>query len=197
MLDLVRRYPVTCALVAACVACYVLQMTVAPAWLVPMSASALRAGFWWPCVSSMFMHGSAAHLLCNMGALAWAGSAVESRHGGARTLTAYLLSGVAGNLLYAVFDPYGVAVGASGAIFGLVGVYAVDAMRDWRRASSDPLATLEQVDAALAERRGVLEMIAVNLALSLMPGIAGWAHVGGLLAGAACGAVMGGRDGND
>jgi Rhomboid family len=78
-------------------------------------------GEWYRLVTPIFLHGGLAHLLINSMSLYNLGPFVESKFGGKRMLSYYLLSGVAGNALSAVVNPRTPAVGASGAIAGLIG----------------------------------------------------------------------------
>jgi len=79
----------------------------------------------WTFVTSMFMHGGIFHLFMNMISLLFVGGLVEKLLGKKRYLYFYLLCGIAAGLFYIIaelFFPSGlVAVGASGALFGLVG----------------------------------------------------------------------------
>jgi len=76
----------------------------------------------WRLLSSMFLHSGAVHLGLNMLSLYFLGSFVEQAFGRGRFLALYLLSGLSGGLAYLYFGPFDQpAVGASGAIFGLLG----------------------------------------------------------------------------
>lgn len=74
----------------------------------------------WRLVTPMFLHGSPDHLIGNMIALYVLGLACEHAVGSARMLGVYLSSGIAAALLSMAMSP-GPSVGASGAIFGLMG----------------------------------------------------------------------------
>ncbi|MFP4119049.1 MAG: rhomboid family intramembrane serine protease [Candidatus Woesearchaeota archaeon] len=76
----------------------------------------------WMLFSAMFLHGSFAHLLFNMYALFLFGSLIERKIGSKRFLLAYLISGIAASLIFALATPEGVAVGASGAIMAILGL---------------------------------------------------------------------------
>lgn len=77
-------------------------------------------GEWWRIITSMFLHIGLLHLLMNMFALYFLGTAVERIFGSVRFLFIYVLSGIAGGLAsFAVSET--VAAGASGAILGLFG----------------------------------------------------------------------------
>lgn len=79
-------------------------------------------GEWWRLVTAMFLHGGFIHLLFNSWVLYDVGPAVEEMYGAARFLVLYFVSGVAGSLASFFWHPYVIMVGASGALFGLIGV---------------------------------------------------------------------------
>ncbi len=80
----------------------------------------------WTFITSMFMHGGLFHLFANMFSLLFIGSLVEKILGPKRYLYFYLGAGLVGSLLYILIEliyPSGLpAVGASGALFGLIGL---------------------------------------------------------------------------
>lgn len=77
-------------------------------------------------VTSMFLHGSILHLLFNMWSLWIFGDNVEDDLGKFRYIALYFTSGIAGSYLFALFaDPSASAIGASGAIAGIMGAYLV------------------------------------------------------------------------
>ncbi len=92
--------------------------------LVPVNL--VTRGFLWQLITYQFLHGGFFHLLINMFVLWMFGVELERVWGGAGFLRFYLICGVAGGLGMAVFN-YGSipVVGASGAIFGLLGAYAL------------------------------------------------------------------------
>ncbi|MEK0083579.1 rhomboid family intramembrane serine protease [Benzoatithermus flavus] len=81
---------------------------------------------WTPFISNMFLHGGWLHLILNMWTLWIFGPAVEDRLGPIRFLVFYLVCGVAAGLAHALASPTSVvpALGASGAIAGVIGCYA-------------------------------------------------------------------------
>ena len=114
------------------------------------------------------------HILFNMYALYLFGRPLENLIGGGRFLALYLLSGFGGSLAVVVAAlagvPIGTVVGASGAVFGVLGASAVVQ----RRLGGDV--------------RYLVVLIAINFALAfVVRGIAWEAHVGGLLVGALTG----------
>ncbi|WJV47476.1 rhomboid family intramembrane serine protease [Streptomyces flavofungini] len=120
-------------------------------------------------VTSMFTHQEIWHIAFNMLGLWWLGGPLEAALGRARYLTLYLLSGLGGSALtYLLEDASKASLGASGAIFGLLGATAVL----MRRLNYD--------------MRPVIALLALNLLFTFTwSGIAWQAHVGGLIAGVA------------
>ncbi len=127
----------------------------------------VAAGDWWRLLTAAFLHYGPIHLGMNMLALWWFGAPIEETIGRARFLGLYLVSGLAGSAGALINQPLGVTVGASGAIFGIMGA------------------------AVVLERTGVhvfggaaLGLIAINLVITFaLPGIAVGGHIGGLIGG--------------
>ncbi|MEV6650146.1 rhomboid family intramembrane serine protease [Streptomyces sp. NPDC051219] len=124
-------------------------------------------GQWYRLLTSMFLHQEVWHFAFNMLGLWWLGGPLEAALGRARYLALYLVSGLAGSALtYLIAEPNQPSLGASGAIFGLLGATVVL----MRRMNYD--------------LRPVFALLAVNLLFTFFgPGIAWQAHVGGLVAG--------------
>ncbi len=80
-----------------------------------------RGGQWWRLVSSMFLHGSVWHLGFNMLALWQVGRLAERIFGSTRFVALYFIAGIAGSLASVLWNPNVNSVGASGAIFGILG----------------------------------------------------------------------------
>ena len=125
-------------------------------------------------ITAMFLHAGIIHILFNMMILWQIGSVIEMRIGSPRFIALYALSGLGGGLAsFLLNDPYTVSVGASGAIFGLLGAYVVLARR------------------LNVNHSQVLGLIGINLVLGfVMPGIDWHAHLGGLAVGAASAALL-------
>jgi len=116
----------------------------------------------------MFLHASLLHLAFNMVALYWLGTVVEQALGTWRFLLIYFVSGLAGSAGALVFsNPGAVTVGASGAIYGIMGALLVLEYR------------------ATGSFAGpVLGFIVLNLALTFaIPNISVGGHLGGLAGG--------------
>jgi rhomboid protease GluP len=134
----------------------------------------LAAGEAWRLVTPIFLHANLLHIGVNMYSLWAIGPAVERFFGRARFLTVYLLSGICGVLLSLIMSP-SASVGASGAIFGLLGA----------------LATFLYLHRPIFGQLGAMQLrqlvfvALINLAIGLTPGIDNWGHVGGLVAGLA------------
>jgi rhomboid protease GluP len=135
-------------------------------------SSAIAQGQAWRVITPVFIHAGAGHVFINMYSLYAIGPAVERFFGRPRTLAIYLLSGAAGVLLSLAFSPH-VSVGASGAIFGLLGALGVLLYRNRPIFGSMGSRQLQQI---------VLVAL-FNLALGLSPGIDNWGHLGGLIYG--------------
>jgi rhomboid protease GluP len=134
----------------------------------------------WRLVSSVFLHSGIAHLGFNMLSLYFLGSFTEEAFGRTRFFVLYLFSGVAGGLAYLYFGGFNQpAVGASGAIFGLLGGVLGYAMRRGTFSWQNPLI------------RQLLILLALNLYLGFsIPNISNTAHLGGLAGGFAFGWLM-------
>src|SRR6266550_1294562 len=82
-------------------------------------------GDWWRLITAAFLHYGPIHLGFNMFFLYWIGTPVEQYLGRGRFLAVYLVSGLAGSAGALVLSPTSVTVGASGAIFGILGAALV------------------------------------------------------------------------
>jgi membrane associated rhomboid family serine protease len=125
-------------------------------------------GEWWRLFTPMFLHYGPLHLGLNMLALWWFGSAVEQVLGRGRYLLLYLVSGIAGSAGALIASPNSLTVGASGAIFGILGAaFVLERQRTY----------------VLGGGAGML--IVLNLVFSIaVPGISIGGHLGGLAGGA-------------
>ena len=80
-------------------------------------------GQYWRFVSAIFLHGGLAHLLYNIFALVLFGSILERLIGGRRFLAVFFITGILANLFSVNF--YSSSLGASGAIFGVIGAIII------------------------------------------------------------------------
>ncbi|MGZ8691362.1 MAG: rhomboid family intramembrane serine protease [Gaiellaceae bacterium] len=132
----------------------------------------LEQGEWWRLVTAAFLHYGPVHLIMNMIGLYWFGSLLEERIGSGRYLMLYLVSGLAGSagaLLWSkgFLTP---TVGASGAIFGILGAGLVlEQQRDYVFGGS------------------ALGVILINFVLTFsISSISKGGHIGGLVGGIVC-----------
>ncbi|MGJ8454637.1 rhomboid family intramembrane serine protease [Pseudothermotoga sp. U03pept] len=131
-------------------------------------------GEWYRMVTAIFVHGGLLHLLFNSYALFYFGNIVESVYGVEKFIFVYLITGVAGNVATHFLYYKAISVGASGSIFGLVGVlFALGFRRD------TPFFMRQFTGYAL------LPMILFNIIYGFIPGsgINNAAHVGGFATG--------------
>jgi rhomboid protease GluP len=137
---------------------------------------------WWRLFTSMFLHGGLIHVGANMYCLWSLGPIVERVYGRSRYVIIYLLTGLGSSLASLAVHPTTISVGASGAIFGVVGALVFPFYR--KRVLLPP-------PAMKAMLRSLGMFIVVNLAIgSAIPVIDNSAHIGGLLVGFALGAIL-------
>ncbi|HEY7738023.1 MAG TPA: rhomboid family intramembrane serine protease [Candidatus Limnocylindria bacterium] len=139
-----------------------------------VSRDAVAAGEWWRIITSAFLHLGIVHIALNMWALYLFGPLLEQLYGHAEYLVIYLLCAAGGSVLTILVAPDQAAVGASGAIFGLLGLaFAVSRRRH--------LALPRQTRAVLGQ---IGTLLVVNLAFTFFfPGISITGHIGGLAVG--------------
>lgn len=77
----------------------------------------------WRFLTAIFLHGSLAHLIYNLFALLLFGSIAEKLVGGKKFLIVFFVSGIAANIIAGNF--YSSSLGASGAIFGIIGLIVI------------------------------------------------------------------------
>ncbi len=91
-----------------------------------LSRSGMMTGRVWQLVTYMFLHdtGLVLHLLFNMLVLHFLGPETERGMGRRHFLTLYFLSGILGGVGWVLIDRWGICIGASGAVFGMLGAFA-------------------------------------------------------------------------
>jgi rhomboid protease GluP len=143
--------------------------------------AAIAAGEFWRLLTPLFIHANLLHLFVNCYSLYVIGPQVEAPFGYVRFLVIYLLSGIAGVVLSFALSPSN-SVGASGAIFGLVGALAEFLYRHRRRFG----------EFARQRLMNLLIIIGINLVFGLTsPQIDNWGHLGGLAGGVLLGWLIG------
>lgn len=187
-----RLTPLVIGLIALNVAVYVWEMSTKPGTFTVagntlicpfqhvaeckygLLASAVHQGQWYRLITAAFLHANPSHLIFNMFTLAIVGAPIEAELGKAKFVALYLVSALGGSVAsYLLSDAHALGLGASGAIFGLMGAYFVIARR--RRWDTS----------------AILALIGVNLAIGFVSTGIDWrAHLGGLVTGAVVGLAM-------
>jgi len=133
-------------------------------------------GEWYRLVTGGFLHAGALHLLMNMAALWFLGSSLEQALGRVRFGVVYVASLLAGSLGVMIASPHQITVGASGAIFGLLGV----------------MVAAQRARGINIWQSGIGSLLVINLLFTFaVPSISIGGHVGGLLGGLVCGQIIG------
>jgi membrane associated rhomboid family serine protease len=187
--SLSRRGPyVTQALIAINVGVYILQLlmgaglTARTGWIYEHGVLVSTAidssgqvvgvaeGEWWRLITAAFLHYGPLHLGMNMLVLWFIGPPLEEYFGHGRYALVYLVSGLAGSAGALIWSPDSLTVGASGAIWGIMGAALVlEARRIYVFGGQ------------------AMGLVVLNLALTfLIPGISIGGHVGGLVGGGLC-----------
>lgn len=166
---------VTYALLAINIAIYLAQAVTGPDLWFLFGAKingSIIAGEWWRLITPMFLHADLMHIAFNSYALYVFGPQVEALFGYRRFAVIYLLSGVAGAVFSFALSA-GASVGASGAIFGLVGALLIYFYRH------------RKLFGEMGRRRftEIAVVAGLNLLIGLRPNIDNWGHVGGLFGG--------------
>jgi membrane associated rhomboid family serine protease len=131
---------------------------------------AVADGDWWRLITAPFLHYGPLHLGMNMLVLWFIGPALEEYFGHARYALVYVASGLAGSAGALIWSPNALTVGASGAIWGLMGAALVlEARRIWVFGGQ------------------AMGLVIFNLAITfVIPGISIGGHIGGLIGGGLC-----------
>ncbi|HLO91890.1 MAG TPA: rhomboid family intramembrane serine protease [Lentimicrobium sp.] len=141
---------------------------------------AVLSGDWWRLVTSVFLHGGALHLITNMFALMYVGIMLEPLLGKIKFLLVYLITGILASCVSMWWSIENIKVGASGAIFGLYGIF---------------LALLVKKSFVNALRKQFLISVIIFIGYNLLvgfsnEGIDNAAHIGGLLSGFLAGLII-------
>lgn len=138
-------------------------------------APAIRDGEWYRLLTSMFLHYDLEHLLNNMLLLLFIGDWVEGLVGKWKYIVLYLGGGLAGNVLSFLWDirtgQYYYSVGASGAVYAIIGALLVLLLKNKGRMKD-----------VTASRVGVVLLLTIHHGLQ-SAGIDNAAHIGGALGG--------------
>ena len=143
----------------------------------------IRSGEYYRLITGIFLHSGIFHLLFNCYALYVIGAQIESFLGKYKYLIIYFFSGIMGGLFSITFGDYS-SIGASGAIFGLMGSLVYFGYH-------------YRVYLGNVLKSQIIPLIALNLLLGFMmrdEGIDNFAHIGGLIGGAMITMAVGVKD---
>lgn len=176
-----RRPVATHALMVACVAVFLLQLlwgggdaTLVAGRMGAGSGAKLAAGDWWRLFSPAFLHANWMHVGMNMVALYALGPTMESILGRSRFVVLYLACAIGASLTTGFLNPEISSVGASGAVWGLMGAMLGLA---WRPNGVLPASVVTRL------RKSMRTPLLINAGISFLPGIDMWGHFGGGAAG--------------
>ncbi|MBW9159096.1 rhomboid family intramembrane serine protease [Clostridium sp. FP2] len=130
----------------------------------------IAKGQYYRFISCMFLHGGIVHLGVNMYSLYSIGPMVEKVYGKAKYIAIYFASGICASIFSYIFST-SVSIGASGAIFGLLGAVLVFAIKAKGKTGKGFI-------------RSILSVIFINIFIGVtLPNIDNFAHIGGLIGG--------------
>lgn len=131
----------------------------------------INHGQYYRLLTAAFLHGGIIHIFFNMSALNIIGKEVEAVYGGKKFLLIYFISALGGNIFSYLFKPNSISVGASGAIFGLLGAMLLFGIKERQKIGKE-------------YAKNILETIGLNVIIGLtIPNIDNFAHMGGLVIG--------------
>lgn len=142
----------------------------------------IRAGQYYRLLTGMFLHGSIWHIFFNCYALYVIGSQIESFLGKTKYIIIYFFSGIMGSLFSMIFGGATASIGASGAIFGLMGALVY-------------FGYYYRIYLGTVLKSQIIPLILFNLVLGfILPGIDNFGHIGGLLGGLLITRALGVKD---
>lgn len=129
-------------------------------------------------LTSAFLHGGIIHIFFNMSALNIIGREVEAVYGSKRYIAIYVISALGGSVVSYLFKPNSISVGASGAIFGLLGAMLIFGLKERDKIGKQYM-------------KNILETIGLNVIIGItIPNIDNFAHLGGLILGAITSCIL-------
>ncbi|KHN06912.1 Inactive rhomboid protein 1 [Glycine soja] len=133
----------------------------------------------WRLITCMWLHAGVFHLLANMLGILVIGIRLEQEFGFVLIGLLFVISGFGGSLLSALFIQSNISVGASGALFGLLGGMLSELITNW-----------SIYDNKLTALLTLVIIIVINLAVGILPHVDNFAHIGGFLTGFLLGFVF-------
>ena len=146
-----------------------------------INAEFVRRGEWWRILTSAFFHLGPIHLAFNMYVLYMYGPIAERMYGPIEFAAIYLLCAAGGSVLTILVDPIQFAAGASGAIFGLVGLLFVVSRRHHAVLGREARTMMAGIGSYL---------VFLLIFTFLVPGISWTGHLGGLIVGGILGFLL-------
>lgn len=146
-----------------------------------INAEFVRRGEWWRILTSAFFHLGPIHLAFNMYVLYIYGPIAERMYGPIEFAAIYLLCAAGGSVLTILVDPIQFAAGASGAIFGLVGLLFVVSRRHHAVLGREARTMMAGIGSYL---------VFLLIFTFVVPGISWTGHLGGLIVGATLGFLL-------
>ena len=141
-------------------------------------------GQFWRLITSAFLHANIQHILFNVINLFSIGIAAERLIGSINIFCVYLLTAVSGGLLSLVFHNNIVCVGASGAVFGLLGATITYLISTYKREGINPVSVISFMQLGLI-------FLGINFVFSWLPEVDMASHIGGLVGGLILGFIIG------
>ncbi|XP_074285192.1 RHOMBOID-like protein 5 [Silene latifolia] len=144
----------------------------------------VQNGEWWRLLSCLWLHAGLIHLIANMVSLLFIGVRLEEEFAFWRIGPIYVISGFGGSLMSCLNAIQTqktriVSVGASGALFGLLGAMLSELITNWSIYANKCTALLS-----------LMVIVVLNLAVGLIPGVDSSAHIGGFISGFLLGFIL-------
>jgi len=136
-------------------------------------------GEWWRLFVGMWLHAGIIHFVINGAVIVQLGRNLEQLHGPYSLVAIYILSGLFAATLSALFSPFTISVGASGALFGLLGGVWADLIQNW-----------DLVYKPYRQLAGLFLLTVVNVLMGLAPLVDNYQHLGGLIMGTGVGLLL-------
>ncbi|KAF3330013.1 rhomboid-like protease 2 [Carex littledalei] len=133
----------------------------------------------WRLISCIWLHAGLVHILANMLCLLLIGIRLEQEFGFFKVGLVYMISGLGGSVLSALFIQSSISVGASGALFGLLGAMLSELLTNWTIYANKCAALMT-----------LIFVIVLNLAIGILPRVDNFAHLGGFISGFLLGFVV-------
>ncbi|KAL4295900.1 hypothetical protein GQ457_12G028570 [Hibiscus cannabinus] len=145
----------------------------------------------WRMISCIWLHAGVFHIVANMLSLLFIGIRLEQEFGFVKIGLLYLIAGFGGSLMSSLFIQSVISVGASGALFGLLGSMLSELITNWSiYANKAHYLTLVVFNMQFAALLTLVLVIIINLAMGVLPHVDNFAHIGGFLSGFLLGFVF-------